>query len=111
MTKKLRVRFVIISMVALLLMQSMIVCFSAQRSYHNLIEKSDTTINTIKEAHPESASVDARYFAVTVFPTVNAVVYENESCSDNVFCAFKTCFGFCKCFFNFDSYFIADFDV
>ena len=66
MTKMLRVRFVTISMAALLLMQSMIICFSAQRSYHNLIAKSDTTINTIKEAHPESASVDARYFTVTV---------------------------------------------
>ena len=60
MTKKLRVRFVLIAMVALVVMQAVIVLFSAQRSYHNLVDKADTQITMIQEAYPEEANVDAR---------------------------------------------------
>ena len=66
MTKKLRVRFIVFSMLALLIMQCLIIFFSAYRSYGNIIEKTDILINTIKNAYPENANVDARYFIVTV---------------------------------------------
>ena len=66
MTKKLRVRFIVFSMLALLIMQCLIIFFSAYRSYGNIIEKTDILINTIKNAYPENANVDARYFVVTI---------------------------------------------
>ena len=66
MTKKLRVRFIVFSMLALLIMQCLIIFFSAYRSYGNIIEKTDILISTIKNAYPENANVDARYFVVTI---------------------------------------------
>lgn len=66
MTKKLRVRFVVFSMLALLIMQCLIIFFSAYRSYGNIVSKTDALITTIKNAYPENANVDARYFVVTI---------------------------------------------
>lgn len=66
MTKKLRVRFIIFSMLALLIMQCLIIFFSAYRSYGNIIDKTDVLISTIKDAYPDNANVDARYFVVTI---------------------------------------------
>lgn len=66
MTQKLRIRFVTFSMAALIIMQALIICFSAQRSYHNLVQKADTQISMIQATYPKEASVDARYFVATV---------------------------------------------
>ncbi|MGN1093661.1 MAG: sensor histidine kinase [Candidatus Neoclostridium sp.] len=66
MTKKMRIRFIVLSMLVLLIMQGLIIFFSAQNSYSNIVVKSDRLIDTIKSAYPESANVDARYFVVTV---------------------------------------------
>lgn len=40
--------------------------FSAYRSYGNIIDKTDVLISTIKDAYPDNANVDARYFVVTI---------------------------------------------
>lgn len=66
MTQKLRVRFVLIAILALIIMQGLIIFFSAQGSYHNMIDKADSLIAAINDAYPEDAGVDARYFIATV---------------------------------------------
>lgn len=66
MTKKLRVRFIVFSMLALLIMQCLIIFFSTQKSYGNMVYKTDELISTIKDTYPENANVDARYFVVTI---------------------------------------------
>ena len=60
MTKKLRIRFIVFSMLALFIMQCLIIFFSAQRSYVNMVYKTDELISTIKDIYPENANVDAR---------------------------------------------------
>ncbi|MGN1155271.1 MAG: hypothetical protein ACI4TK_03770, partial [Agathobacter sp.] len=66
MTKKLRIRFILFSMLALLIMQCLIIFFSAYKSYGNMLSKTDVLISTIKNAYPNDANVDARYFVVTI---------------------------------------------
>lgn len=66
MTKKLRIRFMVFSMLALLIMQCLVIFFSAQRSYGNMVSKTDALISTIKNTYPDNANVDARYFVVTI---------------------------------------------
>ena len=66
MTKKLRIRFVLISMIALIVMQSIIILFSIQRSYSNMVSKADDMISDIKNSYPKDADVDARYFVATI---------------------------------------------
>lgn len=66
MTKKLRKRFILFSMLALLIMQSLIILFSAYRSYGNMVSKTDALIDTIQSAYPDEANVDARYFVVAI---------------------------------------------
>lgn len=66
MTGKLRVRFVLIAMLALIIMQGLIIYFTAHGSYSNMIAKADSLITAIHDAYPEDANVDARYFVATV---------------------------------------------
>lgn len=66
MTKKLRIRFIIFSMLALIIMQGLIIFFSAYRSYKNIVIKADETIAEIKSSYPTSTNIDARYFVVTI---------------------------------------------
>lgn len=66
MTGKLRVRFVLIAMLALIIMQGLIIFFTANGSYNNMIAKADSLITSIHDAYPEDSGVDARYFVATV---------------------------------------------
>lgn len=66
MIKNLRIRFVLVSMAALIVMQGMIILFSTQRSYHNMVSKADDLIADIQKSYPEDANVDARYFVATI---------------------------------------------
>lgn len=65
MTKKLRIRFIIFSMLALIIMQGLIIFFSAHKSYNKMIDNADGIIASVYNAYPRSADVDARYFVVT----------------------------------------------
>lgn len=66
MTGKLRVRFVLVAVAALIVMQGLIIFFSAQRSVHNMIDKADSLIAAIHDAYPADAGVDARYFVAAL---------------------------------------------
>ena len=71
MTGKLRVRFVLIAMLALIIMQGLIIIFTANGSYNNMIAKADSLITSIHDAYPEDSGVDARYFVATVGKELN----------------------------------------
>lgn len=72
MTKKLRIHFIIFSMLALFIMQGLIIFFSAYRSYGNVVDKADEMIATIKSQYPNNSNIDARYFVVTIDRVSNA---------------------------------------
>lgn len=66
MTRKLRIRFVLVAILALIIMQGLIIFFSAQGSYRNMVTKADSLITAINNAYPGDAGVDARYFIAVV---------------------------------------------
>ena len=62
--RKLQLRFVLLSMAALLLLQGVIVSFSIWHSYRNMVSKSDVILSQIREAHTSNF----RYFSVKCIP-------------------------------------------
>ena len=69
---KLRIRFVLLAMAALLLLQGMIVFVSIYHNYQDLVEKSDVILSQIRD-NPTSS---ARYFSVKAHPGKGAVRVE-----------------------------------
>lgn len=65
MVKKLRIRFVVLAMLALIVLQVLIVFFSSYRSYSKILENADEIISEIYSAYPTAAETDARYFVVS----------------------------------------------
>ncbi len=66
MTKKLRIRFVAVSMALLVLMQMFVIGVTAFRSYYNIVNRADSVIEQIYENKTDDKKLDARYFAVTL---------------------------------------------
>lgn len=54
----------LLSMLALIVMQGLIVLFSAGRSYNNMVRNADEIIYEVYAAYPGRADTDARYFTV-----------------------------------------------
>ena len=67
--RKLQVRFVLLSMAALLVLQSAIVTFSIWHSYQDMVSKSDVLISQLRQA----PSANSRYFSVKVHPVKGTI--------------------------------------
>jgi len=52
-------------MLALIIMQGLIIFFSAHKSYNKMIDNADGIISSVYNAYPKSLDVDARYFVAT----------------------------------------------
>ena len=68
--RKLRIRFVLLAMISLLLVQCVIVGVSIYHNYQDLVTKSDMLISQLHN-HPSGAS---RYFSVKI-PAGNEAIY------------------------------------
>lgn len=64
MIKKLRIKFLVLSMTVLLFMQAFILIFSAGRSYWNMVNKADALLEQIYEEDASVSVLNARYFSV-----------------------------------------------
>lgn len=64
MIRKLRIKFVVLSMIVLILMQVFILVFSTGRSYGNMVAKADELLGQIHEEQESSSVLNARYFSV-----------------------------------------------
>lgn len=67
--RKLQIRFILLSMAALLVLQTAIVTFSIWHSYRDMVSKSDVLISQLRQA----PSANSRYFSVKVHPGKGAV--------------------------------------
>ena len=67
--RKLQIRFVLLSMAALLLLQGAIVSFSIWHSYRDMVEKSDILLTQLKD----TPSTNSLYFSVKVHPKKGTV--------------------------------------
>lgn len=67
--KKLQIRFVLLSMAALLLLQGGIVSFSVWHSYQDMVSKSDVILSQLRQ----NPSANFRYFSVKVHPGKGSV--------------------------------------
>ena len=65
MKKRLQIRFVLISVTALLVLQSLIVAFSIAENYRHITVQSDRLIMLTATSPESSETADARYFSVT----------------------------------------------
>ena len=65
MKKRLQIRFVLISVAALLVLQSLIVAFSIAGNYRHITVQSDRLIMLTATSPESSETADARYFSVT----------------------------------------------
>lgn len=71
--RKLQIRFVLLSMVALLVMQGAIVSFCAFYNYRDMTEKADMILNNVRK----SETTVGGYFSVTVHPG-ESVIYVDK---------------------------------
>lgn len=69
MKRKLQIRFILLSMAALLLLQGAIVSFSIRHSYQDIVEKSDILLAQLKD----TPSVNSLYFSVKIHPQKGTV--------------------------------------
>lgn len=67
--RKLQIRFVLLSMTALLILLGTIVSFSIWHSYRDMVTKSDILLSQLRE----SPSANSRYFSVKVHPGKGSV--------------------------------------
>ncbi|MGN0680047.1 MAG: sensor histidine kinase [Oscillospiraceae bacterium] len=68
MKHRLQLRFVLLSVAALLILQSLIVAFSIGRNYQQITVKADRIIKLISTSPDSSEIADARYFSVKYNP-------------------------------------------
>lgn len=64
MIKKLRIKFMVLSMTVLIFMQALILIFSTGRSYGNMVHKADELLGQIYEEEESASVLNARYFSV-----------------------------------------------
>lgn len=64
MIKKLRIKFLVLSMIVLFFMQAFILIFSTGRSYGNMVDRADELLEQIYEEDESTSVLNARYFSV-----------------------------------------------
>ncbi len=74
MKRRLRIRFVLLSMAALLLLQGAVIFFSAYYSYKDMAKKADLIINQIRE----NPDISVGYFSVVVNPGKSVIKVEKR---------------------------------
>lgn len=64
MIKKLRIKFVVLSMIVLIFMQVFILAVSTGRSYGNMADRADELLGQIHEGQESASVLNARFFSV-----------------------------------------------
>ena len=64
MIKKLRIKFVVLSMLVLIIMQVFILVVSAGQSYRNMADRADELLGQIHEEQESTSVLNARFFSV-----------------------------------------------